>query len=75
LNCSHKACEELAARRAFNSWRKIPNKKRAEYTKTEATELKELDDKNSCGRKKERKKELGIPQKQQRYNLQRYAEL
>ncbi len=81
MNCSHKACEELAARRAFNSWRKKPNKKkkmhkkRAEYTKTEATELKELDDKNSCGRKKERKKELGIPQKQQRYNLQRYAEL
>jgi hypothetical protein len=28
LNCSHKACEELAARRAFNSWRKKPNKKK-----------------------------------------------
>ncbi len=51
--------------------KKMHKKRAEEYTKTEATELKELDDKNSCGRKKE----LGIPQKQQRYNLQRYAEL
>jgi hypothetical protein len=53
LTCSHKACEELAARRAFNSWRKKPNKKRAKPLKQKLQSSKNSTI-NTRGRKKER---------------------
>jgi hypothetical protein len=73
--------KELAARRTFQQLEKETQQEKKNCTRKElrCTLKQKLQSSknptiNTRGRKKERKKELGIPQKQQRYELQRYAE-